>query len=1755
MKKYLLLLALVCLLGGRALAQEYRYVGKIDFNGLSCPDYGLNNNVQWNGNTLTSIQNRSLVLQVDESRSISLRVDERTPWNLGQSSELDYTSYFQCGQNNSWKSVYIDNLKQGDKIILTTNPTKQCAIWSGNTNLTNNNNKYYFSAQNSNTESNVIEFTITSDAPVQIQCVEEYAGIHKIELYVPDGQQPEPKPEPRFDYDPGYEEYDMYDEFSLNNPKIADCVGGTVSSYTSYTTSDTDFSLNGNTAQYITLSGSKITANNRIAIDRPYDSSVEDLEDRTQDNVNWRFNYGLRAPRGVSWANFSICNLREGDRVVFSYTGDAPVLSSVGNTATYNGCKAFADKDNDGVLDEDEEYIIPGTQPVVDWQRGEGAFYKEDYGCNASGNAQLYYTVAYTIAEGGHLDIGLTPNCRIVKIKIYSDHQAMMVDDYDNTNYTYTSYFNITGELQAKEHIVPGGLEVHVGNDDASQHAHVVSSKEGPVSIVNAVDGYKLPGMSRDNNNLKFDFNIGKQVDNKYVVPSTGTYYRFKSMEDGIITLRIKGNSMNYYSYAIDGDAAYYGATNSYGQTNWSDQYDRPNEQTIETTDDDNNHCPYYLMKSTDGGETFTLVETRYVRNGSYDTFEVSSEKDDIYYVFGGWNATGLYFNGSGEGLNNLEYFPYGAGNGGAKKACGVAELLWVKFQPENKIYPLAKWVPNGTPAVDADNKAPKGSGAHDTTDEDFLAEVQGYVGAQITVKKMSGNIKTCHPYIWRANPTDNYGKLRIDNITFEEDKNPGGVILIKIGDPSDRNAPLYALTIAYSTDPKYDGENGQSGDDGRGHTWDLSTQSLRGLTWGDNGYPTSSTVNNIQNTFTNDNSSNSKYAIATDYSTYFADYYNESNISIINNAESAAEVQQQLAKNNVIENGKYKSLLYDEVTNHADWMFNYQLVYGGELFEPVFSNKYDMEGDNADMIWQTEGTVFQTSSNQSVIFNEYGKAVTHAATETTDPNRFVGILEGGEFMIPWLEKNDRVIIYMGAGKGRYVDEVKLSITNARDAVYNEISPNDEYIVGGSHWDGKKGDPNYRGCYHFFAKENGHMVFKMLGGELCKIYKIQIYRGDRIITNDVVGVTFDEEGKPSGNHNNYLLVSTAKDPNVAPGDNNKDVVGDTYNWTLKYFGKDQQLANGTGTNSQDNEIIAKTGIITDSSISTDADNNTFTYQHALGEIGTFRMRGKDMEKNMNYVADYADHNVTVAYQQTQKYPYTWDFMDMTGYKGEAEDESDGNNALLFDPEEKLGEGKEDTQNPGQEVPPTESGVSQEVWNSIASTSYQKTARDLSLWETISTSGNYFLRLNSQVTPPDESSSDPKDNIFETAKEIDGNQVWANGQVIPETQGLWFYTENNIQRSNPKWTISDNGMSFYGSNHTLVVPNVPADAAVYLRMVKIPDEATSLTYKLKDKDGNIASDTEYLVYTGEVDGNGYILAIKNNGTTKKHLILSIGGYELKKLGVSIDKKTLGKYGWATESRERVIDPGLTNYLSGKNIETIIATGTNYANRTVTLERMSLEEKGDLMQATTADGTKTNYACILHNADKDEPVTVLDGGFHLFAPDMHDYDVRPGKTSLKSFTRANTSIMRSQLNAGQVTWSDDEGATKNFVLTNSYLKVGKEDNVTDETLYGANEEGFYRVGMNNPITSKGHQGYLPVSTAVVGGSAKFSIVFIDDFEEDFHGIATGITEAEPINENGLNIDDNAEWYNLNGQKLNSKPGERGIYIVNGKKVMVK
>ena len=90
----------------------------------------------------------------------------------------------------------------------------------------------------------------------------------------------------------------------------------------------------------------------------------------------------------------------------------------------------------------------------------------------------------------------------------------------------------------------------------------------------------------------------------------------------------------------------------------------------------------------------------------------------------------------------------------------------------------------------------------------------------------------------------------------------------------------------------------------------------------------------------------------------------------------------------------------------------------------------------------------------------------------------------------------------------------------------------------------------------------------------------------------------------------------------------------------------------------------------------------------------------------------------------------------------------------------------------------------------------------------------------------------------------------------------------------------------------------------------------------------------------------------------------------------------------------------------------------------------------------------------------------------------------------------------------------------------------------TNYALNGKAF--VFVKNAIEVGPNKAYLSVPSAISNVKALMIV---------FGGDATGVNEVNEV------IGVNDKWYDLNGRKLNGMPTKRGIYILNGKKVVVK
>lgn len=765
----------------------------------------------------------------------------------------------------------------------------------------------------------------------------------------------------------------------------------------------------------------------------------------------------------------------------------------------------------------------------------------------------------------------------------------------------------------------------------------------------------------------------------------------------------------------------------------------------------------------------------------------------------------------------------------------------------------------------------------------------------------------------------------------------------------------------------------------------------------------------------------------------------------------------------NVYAVGQYKdsnSQLYKEIHKAdgltADWVQTYMNVV--EQHEPIFKSVYDMEGDNADMLKETEGLLIFADANQVAIYNENDPSI----SEFRD--RYIGLLGGGELWVPGLHEGDRIVVKMGRwGNSATGQDAHIEIEGATDAIGTAITG--DYVLGGSHvqdGDGQDKSIPY-GEYHFIST-GGHFKIKVTDAPLVKFYSIVIYRNaindnhDIITENDILGT-------------NREILYTDRDGGVT-----KEMKINLHVYGLGERSKD--LTNMVSAYRTGRFMNTAPNFAT-------TDNIYFTYTPAHELFGSFRARlGVTTKDAANaYVTDYADFSMAVGYRETKTYPYTWDFTDLKHY--------------VVDYFEYL------------DADGTENAVN---------------IKDLRVWQ------DKGMRVRAEECD--------NGTLF-----VNGGQLYAGTNFFVETRGIGIHHFNNDKRHNGGMTIQhdENGENgglavndrnasadkpvFYG----FIVPEVAAGQAIYVRARKVEGAKTS---QAKYAVGDFKTEQAF-TYTATIDGDEVFAMAKAAGDATGDVKLCFQGYEVKKIAVSTDPKQLSDNGWATESRNRVIDPELTAYMTGKPIVSLVVTAVNLGGKVV-----SLQEMGDTDLMPLSEGGD-HHAYIIHHTEE-TAVNILNGGFHLFVPDIHDY--LAGNESYckkKLFTMPET--MKARLTVGTV--ARDENGMRNFVLSNVIYPMDAEGNIKGSGRIGA--EGFYQVKKGG-INSNGNQGYLPVDIGLGGNAAVYNLMFVGDDETT--GLETVLYTTPTDTEHAV-------YYNLNGQKMNGVPTQRGIYIVNGKKVIIR
>lgn len=817
------------------------------------------------------------------------------------------------------------------------------------------------------------------------------------------------------------------------------------------------------------------------------------------------------------------------------------------------------------------------------------------------------------------------------------------------------------------------------------------------------------------------------------------------------------------------------------------------------------------------------------------------------------------------------------------------------------------------------------------------------------------------------------------------------------------------------------------------------------------------------------------------------------------------------------------------------------------------FQSSIDANRNPGELIAEADGLRFVAEANcfgynnpgvDHYVKNKKGEDVKDESKDKNCETRYICLKAGSKVIIPSSIFKDfsrpRVRIKMNR-----VDQtnsaLQMIINNAMDAEGKEFKQdNGFYGIGGCTWWGAdKGDYLYRGEYHFQIKDptkDFSMEFPSWHEDntyaWLLLYTIEVYDSDEMITENSI---LDED-----KHYQFLTTRFTNENGTVTN----SVSPASGNYHLHYRGKTEQsyLTNCTVSGTV-GTLGNKTGedfyqrFVRNASSS----DTRFIYTPVEGEFGSFRIRLDVHDLNNKYVTDYAYRTMSAGLMENKQYPYTWDFTDVEKYKNSTFKDDKG--------VETLGDNKMDVESTigyaEQLTPDYVKGITyipRNVWDEDGA-----------------------FRI----------AHDAGHNVLFAG----GSQLWYGTTIIPETAGLAFTPVNYDGAYNGAMTLTNNGLLFNQAIRDwwlwrIMIPQVDNKCTIYVRARKLTSDelAGDTYYNVGYYYGDATNNTEKSKFSTAAltstaaareiatDGDDVIYAIPAPSQTT-NVTLFFNGVEVHKIAVSKDPKTVNKYGWATESRDRVIDQELTSYFTGKDFVTYLVDEVNSSNTSVKLSDVTMTS--NVMEKS--NGSDYN-AYIIRNKDaeilKDEDGNVVKdendevvatgkvdilntgGGFHLFVPDIHDYVKIGENTSTYNQKSVNTykPLLKAKLNSGPVNKNEtiDGVDYTNFVLT---WQVADITEGQQGSQYDFENVGFFRV-QDAGIQSKGNQGYLPLILASGNTTNKYNIVW----DDDTNGIDATITD------NVARRSDNV-FYNLSGQRLNGVPTKGGIYIVNGKKIVVK
>ena len=787
----------------------------------------------------------------------------------------------------------------------------------------------------------------------------------------------------------------------------------------------------------------------------------------------------------------------------------------------------------------------------------------------------------------------------------------------------------------------------------------------------------------------------------------------------------------------------------------------------------------------------------------------------------------------------------------------------------------------------------------------------------------------------------------------------------------------------------------------------------------------------------------------------------------------------------------KYKSYKYEDG----------KLTYSKE---PLYAYAFPVDGDNALLIKETAGLQFTCDAEKFGIQNNADNM----------HYRNVKFASGSTLTIPKLKKNQYVMIYWdpyAGGEGKSGSTFKA--TNVMDLEGREV--NKTFVTTGiaSDWnnssDGVGAEP--WGATSFQVKEDGDVTFTIADNGWNDIVKIVVDNTYDtpfcIATNNyVAGKGFQGKKICSANHNNMLLAGEGIRVSGYPQET-RSMSAATPDFKITHGAdlvekKDTVEYSKGGVPYNLIKLTAKAGMHGNVLVT------QTIYGNVLNDAG-------EVNTSIRYAFEKSEAWLVVGDVTQQTYPHTWDF---TKYNCNWKNESDGNTKAT-----KIERSGCYTSGDWGDGEKTGNGFGVQSVSGYWSGSAQ--------WK----DGLY----------PDVTVSAP---AIDKPLFANGSELSYKGNSLKETAGLGIIlSDNNLtggaitETDNANIVTANSNINFgedtwgttcltLSGDDAIKIPNVNAGMYIFLHCNQAKGSNISVTSSAGDNaiQQGWKNNNELINQFNPKDGV-WVFKVNQAGD-----VIVKGLSQIYHIAVTDQVKAFSKVGKATESRDCFIDYSQSGVYTKNSLTAYHAPSSDKYDKQKNI--ISLE-KIDVMQANVA-------GLLLYNDYKttvnDKEVTEHESYFDvpLFAPAVNIEASAFGKNENKE---QESSPLKAHVAASSM---EPSNATVNrFIFTNLVYDRNDASETKKEK-----DLGFYIV--RKPGNMKANQAYLELPTSLfntTSAAKQYVRLAFEDINDTPTGIDSVPTDTLPRLESGV-------YYTLNGVRLASKPQQKGIYILNGKKVVI-